>query len=364
MNLIILGATARAAAWSAVRAGMTPYAAAFFNDRDLQAVATSVRISSSFTSQEILRALQGFPDAPWIFTGPLENEPDLIERLRLSRTLLGIAGTSLTSVRNPRVVAARLEAFGLRVPEVHTGDPTSLPKDGSWLSKPIASAGGIGVAHRVDDRMLPGPVYYQKFIAGLSLSAIFIGTRTGSILQGVTRQLTGIPGNPFEYRGSIGPWPVSAEVGAQIQTLGITLGREFSLVGLFGVDLILDADAQIWPVEINPRYTASVEVLELALQRSLLAAHRRACEDLPIDAAIPCATRFVGKEVLFATKAGVFEESVEDPNDPWRVPEFADIPEFGTRFKAGEPVMTVLAESATIEECQRVLAERRTRRPF
>ena len=267
-------------------------------------------------------------------------------------------------MRNPRTFADRLIAFGLRVPEVHKGDSTPLPKDGSWLRKPIASAGGIGVEHLVDDRELPGPLYYQKFIAGLSLSAIFIGVRTGAILQGVTRQLMGIPGNPFGYRGSIGPWPISSEVRSQIQTLGTTLGREFSLVGMFGVDLILDADAKIWPVEINPRYTASVEVLELAHQRSLLTAHRRACEGLPIGETIPSATRFVGKEVLFATKPGVFEETVEDAIDPWKVPELADIPEFGTRFKAGEPVMTLLAESSTLEECQRALSERRARRRF
>ena len=44
----------------------------------------------------------------------------------------------------------------------------------------------------------------------------------------------------------------------------------FGLAGWFGVDFIL-RDGIPWPVEINPRYTASVEIHELASGRSLLA---------------------------------------------------------------------------------------------
>ena len=51
----------------------------------------------------------------------------------------------------------------------------------------------------------------------------------------------------------------------------------FGLVGWFGVDYIL-RDGIPWPVEINPRYTASLEIHELASGRSLLPEHRHACE--------------------------------------------------------------------------------------
>ena len=54
-----------------------------------------------------------------------------------------------------------------------------------------------------------------------------------------------------------------AEAG-QWRRIGEVISGEFGLRGLFGVDAIKRQDS-IYPVEANPRYTASVEVLELAL---------------------------------------------------------------------------------------------------
>ena len=84
--------------------------------------------------------------------------------------------------------------------------------------------------------------------------------------------------------------------------MGATLAASFGLIGLFGVDLILRDDVP-WPVEVNPRYTASVEVLELALGRSLLADHARACDAEPtgpVMAPVALRPRFVGKLIVFA----------------------------------------------------------------
>ena len=83
------------------------------------------------------------------------------------------------------------------------------------------------------------------------------------------------PASPIEGAWDRGRSPDRES--ARIGLLGDFLAASYRLVGLFGVDFIL-SDGQPWPVEINPRYTASVEVLELALRRSLLAEHRRACE--------------------------------------------------------------------------------------
>ena len=104
-----------------------------------------------------------------------------------------------------------------------------------------------------------------------------IASRSAASLIGVTRQLIGAPGSPFAYRGSIGPYAVSEGLKRRLDSMGWVLASEFALVGLFGVDYIL-SDGEPWPVEVNPRYTASVEVLELAMRRSLLAEHLRACD--------------------------------------------------------------------------------------
>ena len=52
------------------------------------------------------------------------------------------------------------------------------------------------------------------------------------------------------------------------------LAKRFSLAGLFGVDAIVN-DEGVWTVEINPRYTASMELVEPSLDASLVDLHVR-----------------------------------------------------------------------------------------
>jgi predicted ATP-grasp superfamily ATP-dependent carboligase len=153
----------------------------------------------------------------------------------------------------------------------------------------------------------------------------------------------------------------------RIRVLGDTLARAFGLVGLFGVDLIL-RDGLPWPVEINPRYTASVEVLELALGRALLTEHRRACEStgpwagVTPDSPAPSRHRVVGKVILFATERCRFPDLNLGPAataDAFQVPRFGDIPRAGTVIEEGWPVMTLFASGTDPATCQSRLESRR-----
>lgn len=366
MNLVILGATARAAAWSALRAGLVPFTADLFADRDLKGVARAVAVSSESLPHALIASVETFPDAPWIYTGPLENHPELVESLSRRRTLWGVDAAVLRRVRDPIEVARVLRAAGLAVPEVRVGDPSGVPRDGSWLRKPIASAGGVGVRRYVGGAPATPADYYQQRVDGMGLSAVFVGTHRNASLAGVTRQWLGGGDDPFVYRGSVGPYPPRPPVLDRIARLGEAIRAGFGLIGLFGVDLILDAEGTPWPVEVNPRYTASVEVLELANQVSLLDAHRRAClgETLPRLMFDPTkCRRYVGKEIVYASADGVFDREIPfpvwDASDPWRIPPYADLPAPGTHFRAGDPVLTLIASGASIDACAENLAERR-----
>lgn len=368
MPLLILGASARAAAWSAVRAGLSPVGADLFADRDLATVAPCARVDRGSYPEGLLQAADTFPPGPWMYTGALENRPDLIERLAERRALWGNSPESVRAVRDPVAVAEALQAADLPVIEVRLS-PVGLPRDGSWLRKPIASAGGHGVVPFETGRgdsepVSTGPCYYQRRVIGQSLSAVFVAARGGATLAGVTRQLIGRPDLPFAYRGTLAPWPVPAGVVRRIEKIGSVLAARFDLVGLFGVDLLLTDGGRPWLVEVNPRYTAAVEVIELALGRSLLDDHRRACDgqhdDRPHFPGVRPA-RFVAKEIVFAESDGVFgafDEQGATTAEPFRVPRAADLPGPYTPFKAGEPVLTVFAEGPSPGETLRNLAGR------
>jgi predicted ATP-grasp superfamily ATP-dependent carboligase len=134
------------------------------------------------------------------------------------------------------------------------------------------------------------------------------------------------------------------------------------MIGLFGVDFILDGQGVPWPVEVNPRYTASVEVIEMATGDSLLARHVDACRGRPV-APLGSPGVFAAKEIVFAEKGGVFNLPAEvgrgTSNDPLGQPEVADVPEKGTAFRAGDPVLTVFARGPSMESCRKRLGAAR-----
>src|SRR5205085_2528059 len=79
----------------------------------------------------------------------------------------------------------------------------------------------------------------------------------------------------FQYAGSIGPLDCRREA---LESLGQTLVDAFALRGIFGVDFLFDGD-RIRPVEVNPRYPASLEILERITRQPLLVHHFAAFAD-------------------------------------------------------------------------------------
>ncbi len=275
-RVLIVGASGRAAAASALRAGIKPRCVDHFADCDLRALCPVDHVMIEEGPPGLERVALNLPSSAWLYTGPLENHPDRVERLSRTHRLLGNPAEALRAVRNPFRVAEVLGRTGLKQAEVRP-DSVGLPRDGTWLVKPLASGGGRSIQHLDLDTVLPPePCYFQRLVAGPSFSSLFLARSGRSELIGVSRQLIGSPGSPFAYRGSIGPCELPGRSWTRLGLLGQVLASTFSLVGLFGVDHVLQDD-EPWVVEINPRYTASVEVLELALGRSLFAEHVSAC---------------------------------------------------------------------------------------
>ena len=193
--------------------------------------------------------------------------------------------------------------------------------------------------------------FFQEFIEGIPCAAVFLGDGQTARLLGVTRQLVGeawLHAAPFHYCGSIGPMPLTSDTFVHFRRLGHALADGFSLRGLFGVDCVL-RDGVPWPVEINPRYTASVEVIEYASGLRALNLHRLAFEDeaaaltTPVQVAPP---DVVGKAVLFAPVAttfgpGPWSAMLASPLPIEAMPAFADLPAEGSHQEQGGPVLTL-----------------------
>jgi predicted ATP-grasp superfamily ATP-dependent carboligase len=365
---LILGVSARAAAFSALRCGMRPYCVDSFADRDLAAACPVERVDFARGVDRFADVAESLPPSPWFYTGGLENHPELVERISRRHHLWGVGAVALRGVRDPVMVAKVLGASGLPAAEVRV-DPRGLPRDGSWLVKPLASGGGIGVEPFVGLEIAGLPTnYYQRRIEGPSFSALFIGDPGRARLAGVARQwIGGVPGRPFAYRGGIGPCRLREGLAMRLREQGDCLATAFGLVGWFGVDYVL-RDGIPWPVEVNPRYTGSVEIHELATGRPLLPEHRTACEGIMSPAGNPeregqPRSLVVAKWVVYASRRLVVPEMAWDDE---RIDDtdavVADIPAPGACIEAGEPVMTLLATDSHAGSCRARL--RRLRRSW
>jgi predicted ATP-grasp superfamily ATP-dependent carboligase len=289
----------------------------------------------------------------------LENHPELVDRIARRHRLWGIGGAALRAVRDPIRVAQALGEAGIPAPEVRR-EARGLPCDGSWLIKPKASGGGRGIQPLTAG---PNPSsdsnYFQRRIDGPSFSALFLGWKDRSCLVGVTRQWIGIAGVPFAYRGSLGPCPIGPALAGRLRQLGDGLTAAFGLVGWFGVDYLL-AEGVPWPVEVNPRYPASLELYELVSGRSLLDAHRRACEGGTADRVLfpepGCPPRpILAKRILYATRRSILPEIPLDgtaKGNVFTVPSIADVPQPGTCLEPGDPAMTVFTAGVDARTCR------------
>ena len=160
----------------------------------------------------------------------------------------------------------------------------------------------------------------------------------------------------FCYAGSLGPLRLEPKLVHQLQTIGQEIARRFSLVGLFGVDLILAGD-RFWVIEVNPRFPASVEVLERACGFEAVAMHVEACRSGRLPRPPATSGRWCGKAILWARADLVVPADIPGlapPADLKSWPEVADVPAPGTRIRAGGPIATVLAEAG--DESSLVLA--------
>ena len=353
--LIVIGFSARAAAFSAHRAGYAPYWIDHFGDEDLR---------EQFPGQAapdypdgLVECLRQAPDAPFMFTGALENHPGVLEQLARQRPLLGNASRACLQARDPVALGKAWRRNNIPAPKMLSAG-AKPPPDRNWLAKPLRGAGGMGI-RPYDGQPVADNCYLQERLPGAVFSAVFIGVRRGCRLLGVTRQLVGLPefhASPFSYCGSIGPVALSASERAQWQALGAVLSREFALTGLFGVDAVKRGD-EICPVEVNPRYTASVEVLELGAGPRAVALHCAACHREPAPVEPPPRHWLLGKAYLFAPADLVFKTlpptlSTDGETDFFST---ADLPAQGARIKKGHPILTIIAGGNALDEIRQTL---------
>jgi predicted ATP-grasp superfamily ATP-dependent carboligase len=366
-HVLVCGLSTRAAAASAAKAAFQVTTIDGYADLDQHPAVRALSMPRDFggrpTALELARASRTIAADAVAYLSPFENHPRAVARLAAGRVLWGNPPEVLRAVRDPRRVADVLRRYGLPGP----AGPSEGGAHARYLVKPLRSGGGQRI-HIWDGGRIPRGSYLQQHVDGESGSVVFLAANGRAAPLAVTRQLIGdavFGASGYRYCGSI----VSSraeelfERGDAVVVAAFRLTRamaaEFNLRGLTGIDFVASGGVP-YPVEVNPRWSSSMELVERLTGASLFAAHVAACTsgELPSSAGtVLNGATVVGKAIVFARR-----EVVAGDTRAWLAdPTVRDVPQPGERMQAGQPMCTVLASADDVPGCYAALEERARR---
>ena len=369
MSILITGLSTRAIAESAVNGGHTVTTLDYFGDRDQKVLVENYSLKRDFqfrfSAEGLLQASRHLDFQTVVYISNLENHPDVVAELAHGRVLLGNAPTVLRQVRDWRVLRHFCQEANIPHPiTLLPGEEKEADPAVRWLRKPVRSGGGHGVKVWTGD-LLDEAHVLQAYVEGQPASAAFVADGQRSVLLGLTEQLIGqddLGSGGFAWCGNILPLETESRdwlaVLKDVEEMVAQLTRRFGLRGANGIDLVMAEGPDGHPlptlVEINPRYTASMELMERAYGINVFSAHIEAMTGrLPdFSLAEQGAGPYFGKAIVYARQGVTLPETAA-----WTQRNRRDIPFPGEQIEAGHPVCTVLAEENDRETCWTRLLE-------
>ena len=382
-TIAIVGFSARAAAQCAKRQGFDVIAVDFCADRDLIG---ECRAHYRLDDPDWPHTLNSkHPSVPLLLTGGMEHRLKLVDQCHAVAKRFGPTGKQLAAIRsldNWARWAVSCE-FGWPVTFHGSVDASGLSEQllqGSWLLKPFLSVGGIGITDVINASQLSDSVfkehskiYLQQRQPGKSIGITFLSSQFGSTLIGAA---SAWPDNSkplrasYTYRGSFGPIPLTTAQICKLQRFASLVGRESGLLGLWQADF-LEHDGELTLLEINPRWSASMDILDVCLDLRLVEMHH-ACicttlsqagfEGFATNAcrqAKQSSDAMLGKWIVYASAPFTVSRTQSDAwwMNRWKGDfdsvrnsnQFADIPCVGTDIAAGDPILTIMTTSISAD---------------
>ncbi|TVQ88381.1 MAG: hypothetical protein EA397_17050 [Deltaproteobacteria bacterium] len=246
----------------------------------------------------------GHPDeaargVAWLGGIPLANPPALIacchDKVRC-QTVLEQAGISMPDLCDEPLrfsehlarwgqgfLKPRGGSFGEGVERVLSGTP--LPADGAWILQRAISApqGWAGVSVRVLVQAFPeqGWIAHPPVVRRSATDPVVNAARGADLVPADVPSLD-LPGG----------LDLSARAQALAEACAVALDEATGARGVeLGVDLVLDADGRLWPIEVNGRPQGRLAALAQRWPERFRALHLQACTQPLVTLAARSASR-------------------------------------------------------------------------
>jgi predicted ATP-grasp superfamily ATP-dependent carboligase len=364
--IVLLGASVRAAAESAHAAGFAPIAVDQFGDRETRAVSTWLPLNPDQLIRSVAEAVNLVePPPPIAFGGGLRGGYEALCDAAFG--FFSATPQRFQQSDDPCWLHRVAAAAGIHFPEtirwpdgVDDKPPLAAPRDRTtrgdagtrWLVKQRCSCGGLGVTRLETSPPGNTPADLQRRVPGRVFGISYIGNGSRALLVGACRLIRKRLGKlPYVFAGAVGPIRLPRESIDRLERLGAIVANALRLDGPFNADVVLDGQS-ITLLEVNPRYTASMELLERAWSdrdrhpRSVFEpfpqwAHRTEDQNTEWrfgDAWI--------KRVVFAEQ----ERNIDPDRLDERVRDqrviLTDVPNAPMRVRVGHPIATLIARQS------------------
>ncbi len=379
MRILITGVSTRALAESARAAGYEFVTLDYFGDYDQKSWCENYSLKRDFDQAygpgRLYEASRRLHYDALVYVASLENHPRIVallagiaedEEARAHSTrplLLGNSPQALSGVRDGPALLEFLRQQGVPAPRtLRPGETVPPDPTTRWLRKPVASGGGHEIAFWPGGKAPGAEFTLQEYVDGRPCSAAFAANGREASLLGLSEQLIGrreFGAAPFAYCGNIFPLPPGTDgapdqVLAEVKALIRAITRAYGLTGLNGLDFVLH-DGRVVPLEVNPRYTASMELMELAGAASMFDCQVQSVLEgrLPANWEGIRAGTYLGKAILYA------EHDCRAPDTrDWVARGIRDVPFPGEEIAQGSPICTILGEGVTPGACYTILVSR------
>jgi hypothetical protein len=190
------------------------------------------------------------------------------------------------------------------------------------------------------------PALAEEVVSGAPCSVCSVADGTHAVAIAANRQLLRGSGSAsYGYCGSVTPFldPRHDEL---IQ-VAERIAAASRCVGTLGIDFI--AGDELFAIEINPRFQATLDTVEMSTGINLFSAHLAACMgNLPMKRP-PC-LQVAARKILFADRDFTVHADLSRLSSI-----ISDIPWPGTAFEEGQAVISIYGWGSTEEEATGLL---------
>jgi hypothetical protein len=332
-RVLVAGFATRHVAQSAYRAGYEVCAVDHFCDQDLDWYTRDrIKFDELEDLPDAIHEMSGRYQFDFlVFTSGAEDLPAILP-------LCGTPRNRISRFLDKLETQEFLEGLGVPVPRlIKTGIFPVMIKPrrgaGGWRNSIVADPEGLAAWESSNPEI---SYIQQEIVEGVPASVCCI--TDGSRARAVTTNeqiLRGKDSAGFGFCGSITPF-IHPSAPTMI-TLAEKIASASGCIGTIGVDFVC-GDGGCYAIEVNPRFQATVDTVEAALDCNVFDLHVGACAGR-LPSTMPVPRQVAVRSILFADRDITVREDLRH-----LAPVIADIPWPGTSFEKDQAVVSVYGQ--------------------